>query len=70
MSDINSQTDRDRASSSESIPAPATPASFAPQIPVFDSKQLFGTSNEIGITHQGALYRLKITRQDRLILNK
>lgn len=45
-------------------------ASVAASMPVLDSKQLFGRAQEIGILHQGALYRLKITRQGKLILNK
>jgi len=36
----------------------------------YQSQQLFGSDNEIGIRHGGALYRLKITRQGKLILNK
>lgn len=36
----------------------------------YKSQQLFGSKNEIGIQHDGALYRLKITRQGKLILNK
>lgn len=36
----------------------------------FDSADLFGQSNEIEITHAEAIYRLKITRQGKLILNK
>lgn len=35
-----------------------------------DSGSLFGGEHEIGIEHHGALYRLKITRQGKLILNK
>lgn len=35
-----------------------------------DSATLFRGEHEIGIEHQGALYRLKITRQGKLILNK
>ena len=35
-----------------------------------DSASLFRGDHEIGIEHQGALYRLKITRQGKLILNK
>jgi hemin uptake protein HemP len=35
-----------------------------------DSGSLFNGTNEIGIEHHGALYRLKITRQGKLILNK
>ena len=33
------------------------------------SERLFGPDREIGIEHRGALYRLKITRQGKLILN-
>ncbi|WP_035526836.1 hemin uptake protein HemP [Hoeflea sp. BAL378] len=70
MNTIKSQADRDQASSTSPVSARPTGAPFAPQIPVFDSKQLFGASSEIGIMHQGSLYRLKITRQGKLILNK
>ncbi|SMH47106.1 Hemin uptake protein hemP [Mesorhizobium australicum] len=35
-----------------------------------DSAVLFRGEHEIGIEHHGALYRLKITRQGKLILNK
>tara|TARA_R110002020_G_scaffold58372_4_gene160063 strand:+ start:26185 stop:26394 length:210 start_codon:yes stop_codon:yes gene_type:complete len=69
MNNIKSQADRD-LSSSPTVSARATDMSYAPQLPVFDSKQLFGSSSEIGIMHQGSLYRLKITRQGKLILNK
>lgn len=34
------------------------------------SDALFEGLHEIGINHAGALYRLKITRQGKLILNK
>lgn len=34
------------------------------------SSALFQGDHEIGIEHHGALYRLKITRQGKLILNK
>lgn len=34
------------------------------------SEALFNGTYEIGIDHAGALYRLKITRQGKLILNK
>ncbi len=34
------------------------------------SEALFNGQREIGIDHRGALYRLKITRQGKLILNK
>lgn len=70
MNNTKSQTDREHASSPPPASARAAAASFAPQIPVFDSKQLFGASSEIGIVHEGSFYRLKITRQGKLILNK
>ncbi len=34
------------------------------------SDNLFAGSHEIGIEHRGSLYRLTITRQGKLILNK
>ena len=34
------------------------------------SESLFRGAFEIGIDHDGSLYRLKITRQGKLILNK
>ena len=34
------------------------------------SDSLFHGETEIGIEHRGSLYRLKITRQGKLILNK
>lgn len=37
---------------------------------VLESKDLFEGSTEILIRHDGAVYRMKITRQGKLILNK
>jgi hemin uptake protein HemP len=37
---------------------------------VVKSEDLFGPENEIGIVHQGSMYRLRITRGGKLILNK
>lgn len=37
---------------------------------VYESSELFRGASEIGIEHDGAIYRLKITRQGKLILNK
>ena len=34
------------------------------------SESIFRCEREIGIDHNGALYRLKVTRQGKLILNK
>jgi hemin uptake protein HemP len=37
---------------------------------IIASSELFRGAQEIGIEHSGSLYRLKITRQGKLILNK
>ncbi len=37
---------------------------------VFTSEQLFGGRTEILLLHKGMPYRLRITRQDKLILTK
>lgn len=34
------------------------------------SRDLFGQAQEVVIDHEGSLYRLRITRQGKLILNK
>lgn len=47
-------------------PAPAA----APEMRVIDAAELFAGGKEITIRHEGALYRMKITRQGKLILNK
>lgn len=46
----------------------AAPAREAPA--VLESRDLFAGRTEILIRHDGALYRMKITRQNKLILNK
>lgn len=35
-----------------------------------DSRQLFAAGNELVIDHEGTSYRLRITRQGKLILTK
>jgi len=37
---------------------------------VFTSAELFGGDDEIVVLHNGATYRLRVTRQDKLILTK
>ncbi|WP_244543345.1 hemin uptake protein HemP [Bosea sp. CRIB-10] len=39
-------------------------------VKVIASSAIFGSATEIGIEHHGELYRLKITRQGKLILTK
>jgi len=52
------------------LPAIATALDVPPGQPVFTTEQLFGGTNEIAIVHQGLTYRLRITRQGKLVLNK
>lgn len=37
---------------------------------IYESKTLFKQSNEIAIRHQDQLYRIRITRNGKLIMNK
>jgi len=54
------------------------PASLRPELPhgcaetprPLDSAALLGTKGEVEITHQGETYRLRRTRQGKLILTK
>ena len=46
-----------------------TSASRTP-LPRLRSEQLFRDSHELIIEHQGQEYRLRLTRNDKLILNK
>ncbi len=45
-------------------------AAVGHQLRVYDTHDLFAGSHEVAIDHNGARYRLKITRQGKLILNK
>jgi hemin uptake protein HemP len=47
-------------------PQPAT----VQEVRTVESAEIFRGQNEIMIRHDGALYRMKITRQGKLILNK
>src|SRR4051794_6903623 len=61
----------DRSSLGRERSAPPPPAALGEALPrVLSSQSLFLGLHEIGIEHQGALYRLKIARQGKLILNK
>lgn len=37
---------------------------------VYDSRELLGSFKEILINHAGEIYRLRVTRQNKLILTK
>ncbi len=47
-----------------------TRAPVTPPTPVYEGGQLFGAGKEILIRHAGELYRLRITRLNKLILTK
>jgi hemin uptake protein HemP len=49
---------------------PASPPPTPPPAPALEAQQLFAGQREILITHAGALYRLRITRRNKLILQK
>jgi hemin uptake protein HemP len=57
---------------SEAKPRPEPPAEAPrPAGPVvLDARQLFGGRREIWIEHAGVRYRLRITRRNKLILQK
>ena len=49
-------------------PSPARSESESPQ--VYESETLLKGGREILIRHHGEVYRLRLTRNDKLILNK
>lgn len=51
-----------------SVPRRATPR--LPAQPRLKSEDLFRGTHELIIEHQGQEYRLRLTRNDKLILNK
>jgi hemin uptake protein HemP len=54
----------------DSKPIAKAPQATAESIRMIESAEIFRGQSEILITHQGLVYRLKITRQGKLILNK
>lgn len=46
------------------------PPPLLAQLPRLRSQDLFRNSQELIIEHQGQEYRLRLTRNDKLILNK
>lgn len=52
-----------------SLPRSAAP-NRAASLPRLRSEDLFRSSHELIIEHQGQEYRLRLTRNDKLILNK
>jgi hemin uptake protein HemP len=43
---------------------------MTPQTPVIESSSLFAGMKQVLISHAGEVYRLRITRNGKLILNK
>lgn len=55
----------------ETQPSGQPPQSDVPEPPVVvDARQLFRDRREIWIEHDGVRYRLRITRRNKLILQK
>ena len=44
--------------------------SLRPSLPVLQSRRLFAQGREIRIEHEGEQYRLRLTRNNKLILTK
>ncbi|MCS6975957.1 MAG: hemin uptake protein HemP [Gemmatales bacterium] len=61
-------TEKRHESPSASSPVPSS-ASAEP-VPVMTSQQIFRGQREIVIEHAGVRYRLRITRRNKLILQK
>lgn len=58
-------------SSSATLTLPRAAMTSRPaSLPRLRSEDLFRTSHELIIEHQGQEYRLRLTRNDKLILNK
>ncbi|MBB6484112.1 hemin uptake protein HemP [Rhizobium lusitanum] len=51
-------------------PTPPAQNTAAPQLRIVESTDIFRGQTEIMIKHEGVIYRMKITRQGKLILNK
>lgn len=51
-------------------PASPQPAAMLSNVPVYETNALFGTARTVILRHGGELYRLTITRQNKLILTK
>ncbi|MGV1755797.1 monooxygenase [Rhizobium sp. AC27/96] len=54
----------------EKTPTPPAQSTTAPQVRIVESTDIFRGQTEIMIKHEGVIYRMKITRQGKLILNK
>jgi hemin uptake protein HemP len=54
--------------------APSNPAGSQPKRPlpikVIDLKELIGSAREVHLYHAGELYRLRVTKSNKLILTK
>lgn len=65
--DQSNMSEKTRPRGNEPDQQPNTPISPTRTL---NTDVLFGDTKEICIDHRGTFYRLKITRQDKLILNK
>lgn len=58
------------ADSADAPKGPVSPAALPHEVRVIEAAELFRGGKEIAILHEGSIYRMKITRQGKLILNK
>ena len=61
----------DRPTAADAKPQATRPASFPREGPAtLDTAALFGGRNEVRLLHRGQEYRLRVTKQGKLILTK
>lgn len=68
--EISPKTSAETSSDTGSADAGASPVAVGPAMPVFDSAGLLQGGREVLIRHGGECYRLRHTRNDKLILTK
>lgn len=66
---MNFQAKLNRMIAEKTPTQPVQPAA-AQEIRIVESTDIFRGQTEIVIRHEGVIYRMKITRQGKLILNK
>jgi hemin uptake protein HemP len=57
-------------SESQTTVVPELPKEAEPTVTIVDARQLFQGRREVVVVHEGARYRLRITRRNKLILQK
>lgn len=67
---MNSPLHGDDPADPKDAPSRVAPRGSNRSAPIISSQTLFGARQELHIEHSGCLYRLRITRNGKLILTK